>query len=73
MEDDFMDQAALEAAPIGTAVLDWERDILRKEGPDTWAYLHQPLRGNIPRGFSSEVVATAYGPARLYREDGGGL
>lgn len=68
-----MDMAALEAAPPGTVVLDWERDYLRKEETDGWYYLHQPLRGNVPRPFSSEVLATAYGPVTFYQADSEGI
>lgn len=68
MCDTEISQVEMEAAPVGTEVLDWEGDALIKEGPDAWFYKHQPMRGNVPRPFSSEVVARAYGPARLFRE-----
>lgn len=62
---EVMTEQELDDAPIGTRVSDWENDILEKEAPDQWFYAHQPMRGNTPRGFTTEVIHRAYGPVKF--------
>lgn len=67
-----MTEKELNEAPIGTQVTDWEHDAMVKELPNgDWFYRDQPMRGNTPRGFSSEVVHRAYGPAHFLCGPGG--
>lgn len=62
---EVMTEQELSDAPLGTRVSDWENDILEKEAPDAWFYAHQPIRGQCPREFSTEVIFRAYGPIKF--------
>lgn len=53
--------------PVGSTISDWEGDVLVKEAPDTWCYKYQPMRGDKPRPFSSEVMERAYSATLMQR------
>lgn len=53
--------------PLGSTIADWEGDVLEKEAPDKWCYKYQPMRGDKPRAFSSEVMQRAYSATLMRR------
>lgn len=57
----------LDELPLGSVIADWEGDQLVNESPGSWYYRDQPTRGNVPRAFSSEVMARAYSATLVQR------